>query len=376
MEEKKRKLYKIGHVISLLGITPRTLRYYEQFGLLPQVKRTKGNVRLFDDEDIELIRKIRKMQKQQAMPLQAIREALFQRDDQDDLKVAILTDSMVTIPEDLKNQIDLYVIPMRIRIGEEEYSDLVNVAPSTILEKSKGQVFKPVMTAPSEEDFSNIYLDLYSQGYKKIYSVHSSSKLFKTYENAVKAAEKIRERVAVIPIDSSSVGPGLGILVYQIGKTIKANGSVDEIDLAVAKQKPLVDMFFMADSLNHIVTGGFIKKEEDKSQIKMALELINFKPVISLKNEAGKTEIVQLSKHKNDAFEQLMALLDEEIQSRGCHNGFVQQIGIYYNSMYNDAMDFLNLVKEKYPYAEPFLCEGSAAMSLFFGPYVVGVALI
>ena len=59
MGQKPKKLYKIGHLTSLLGVTPRTIRYYDQFGLLPHVKRSEGNVRLFDDEDIKIIKKVR-----------------------------------------------------------------------------------------------------------------------------------------------------------------------------------------------------------------------------------------------------------------------------------------------------------------------------
>ena len=60
--KKEKKLYKISQVMKLLGITGRTVRYYDQFGLLPHVKRSEGKVRLFDDKDIEVIKKIRRLQ--------------------------------------------------------------------------------------------------------------------------------------------------------------------------------------------------------------------------------------------------------------------------------------------------------------------------
>src|SRR3989338_3899739 len=74
---KERKLYKIGHLTRLLGVTSRTIRYYDQFGLLPHVKRSNGNVRLFDDEDVSIIQKIRKLQKDHYLPLDVIRIRLF-----------------------------------------------------------------------------------------------------------------------------------------------------------------------------------------------------------------------------------------------------------------------------------------------------------
>ena len=46
-----KKLYKIGHIIEEFNITARTIRYYDELNLLPNVKRSEGGVRLFDSED-------------------------------------------------------------------------------------------------------------------------------------------------------------------------------------------------------------------------------------------------------------------------------------------------------------------------------------
>ena len=64
----ERKLYKIGYLTQALGITARTIRYYEQFGLLPHVKRSDGKMRLYTDEDVSLIKEIRRLQKESLLP--------------------------------------------------------------------------------------------------------------------------------------------------------------------------------------------------------------------------------------------------------------------------------------------------------------------
>lgn len=45
--------YTIGEVAKMLNISISTLRYYDKEGLLPTVKRTSGNIRMFDEQDIE-----------------------------------------------------------------------------------------------------------------------------------------------------------------------------------------------------------------------------------------------------------------------------------------------------------------------------------
>ena len=56
-----KRSYRIGEVAERVGVTTRTIRYYEEFGLLgPAAARTKGAHRLYTETDIarleELIR--------------------------------------------------------------------------------------------------------------------------------------------------------------------------------------------------------------------------------------------------------------------------------------------------------------------------------
>ncbi len=45
--------YRIGEVAERVGITTRTIRYYEELGLLgPPGDRSKGTHRLYDDDDV------------------------------------------------------------------------------------------------------------------------------------------------------------------------------------------------------------------------------------------------------------------------------------------------------------------------------------
>jgi DNA-binding transcriptional MerR regulator len=50
--------YSIGHVSEMLNISISTLRYYDKEGLLPLVNRTPGNIRVFDDTDVECLKMI------------------------------------------------------------------------------------------------------------------------------------------------------------------------------------------------------------------------------------------------------------------------------------------------------------------------------
>jgi DNA-binding transcriptional MerR regulator len=54
-----RRLMRIQEVAEETGLTPRSIRYYEELGLLAPAARSEGAYRLYDDEDLERLRFIR-----------------------------------------------------------------------------------------------------------------------------------------------------------------------------------------------------------------------------------------------------------------------------------------------------------------------------
>lgn len=72
--------YRIGELASRVGLTERTIRYYEELGLLESVKRLDGGVRVYTDEDVRRLRYIRKL-KTLGLSLQEMHEleSMYQR---------------------------------------------------------------------------------------------------------------------------------------------------------------------------------------------------------------------------------------------------------------------------------------------------------
>lgn len=54
-------LRRIGDVAEATGLTPRTIRYYEEVGLLKPAAHVSGANRRYDDEDLERLRLIKRL---------------------------------------------------------------------------------------------------------------------------------------------------------------------------------------------------------------------------------------------------------------------------------------------------------------------------
>ena len=53
--------YRIGELAAKVGMTERTIRYYEEVGLLESVKRLDGGIRVYTDDDVRRLKFIRKL---------------------------------------------------------------------------------------------------------------------------------------------------------------------------------------------------------------------------------------------------------------------------------------------------------------------------
>jgi MerR family transcriptional regulator/heat shock protein HspR len=72
-------VYVISIAASLVGCHPRTLRIYEEEGLLDPV-RTDTNIRLYSDEDLERVRAIRYLTQNRGINLAGVKLLLQLRD--------------------------------------------------------------------------------------------------------------------------------------------------------------------------------------------------------------------------------------------------------------------------------------------------------
>jgi DNA-binding transcriptional MerR regulator len=70
----------IGDAAEEAGVTTRTLRYYEQLGLLPPATRSVGGARRYTGADVERVARIRRLQDLLGHDLDQIRRVLVAED--------------------------------------------------------------------------------------------------------------------------------------------------------------------------------------------------------------------------------------------------------------------------------------------------------
>jgi MerR family transcriptional regulator, repressor of the yfmOP operon len=67
---------RIGAVAERTGLTPRTIRYYEEIGLLPSSERRKGEHRAYDEGDVERVAELTRLRDLLGLSLDELKQVI------------------------------------------------------------------------------------------------------------------------------------------------------------------------------------------------------------------------------------------------------------------------------------------------------------
>lgn len=87
-DQSEERIFTIDQVATRTGFTKRTLRYYEELGLLPPTGRTEGNYRQYCKGDIEHLEYIKNLRDLLGFSLTDIRKLLEAEDEREQIKLA------------------------------------------------------------------------------------------------------------------------------------------------------------------------------------------------------------------------------------------------------------------------------------------------
>ena len=98
----------IAQVCRLLGLSPRTVRYYEELGLLPGVRRRNGSRRIYGTDELQRLRFIQRL-KSLGLTLEEIRALNA---------VYAISGSTAAMMERLRELLNFHLNEVETKIGE------------------------------------------------------------------------------------------------------------------------------------------------------------------------------------------------------------------------------------------------------------------
>ncbi len=88
-------LLRIGDVARLVGTTPRTIRYYEEIGLLAEAPaRPAGQHRLYSDEEVERLREVMRLKELLGVTLDELKTLLSAEEARAEVRAQLQSDDV------------------------------------------------------------------------------------------------------------------------------------------------------------------------------------------------------------------------------------------------------------------------------------------
>ena len=91
------------------------------------------------------------------------------------MKIALVTDSTADLPQQLINQWKIFVLPLKVSFGKEQYLDN-ELAAEEFYSRLRAESTLPTTSQPTPEDFASLYAKVLTD-YDEIISIHISSGL-------------------------------------------------------------------------------------------------------------------------------------------------------------------------------------------------------
>lgn len=280
-------------------------------------------------------------------------------------KIAIVTDSCADVPEDLREQYGIYVLPMIISCQDGEYKDGVNIHAEDVYEKLKTEL--PKTSTPTGEDIESLLDELKEKGYEKAIAIMLSSGLSGTVNHVRLAAEDASLEVCVI--DSLSASIGNGAIVIQAAMWRDAGVPYNELCDRVKKLCKTTKVFFSIDTLEYLQKGGRIGKATA-----MVGTALSIKPILSFDEEGEIYTPAKVRGHKL-VEKKLLSLVEEQVKAP-------ENAGKHYNIVVADGgapearEELEQKMKEMLPnYQEIFKAKIGAALSTYLGDNLLGAGV-
>ena len=171
-------------------------------------------------------------------------------------RIRVLSDSACDVPEEIARRLDIDIVSLTIRFGDEEFTDRVDLTPSQFWSKCKKSKTLPETAAPSPGAFKTAYERAKSDGCEGVIVLTLSAALSATHQSAVLAAEAVSGEIPVRVVDTKAVSMAQGLLVIEIAEQAQGGATLDELVEHAEALTAKVGVVAMLDTLEHLMKGG------------------------------------------------------------------------------------------------------------------------
>lgn len=217
----------------------------------------------------------------------------------------IITDSATDLPQWVKDDFDLTVIPFSVTSDGESKKD-IEFSPKEFMDAMRGgKSFKTSQVNAGE--FTDVFMEYAKNGDSVIYIAFSSG-LSGTYNSSCIAAEQVKEQYPefdITIIDTKCASVGFGLVVYKALLMQKDGATKEEVIDAIKKDSENMEHIFTVDDLEYLFRGGRVSRAAA-----VIGGILGIKPVLDV-DEEGKLNPIEKVRGRKLAIKRLAQIAGE-----------------------------------------------------------------
>ena len=276
-------------------------------------------------------------------------------------KIALLTDSTADLTPAMREGKPIYVVPLKIRCDDGEFSDGVDIFAQDVYDRlHRGEL--PRTSLPEGGVVSDTLDQIRADGYEKVIAVMLSGGLSGTY-NLVRVQAEQTEDLDIAVFDSRSGSLGIGIIVLQLWEEIQAGAGWDKL---IHERVPhLVDNtfpFFSVDTLEYLRRGGRIGRITA-----LAGTMLSIKPIITF-SEDGQLQSIAKVRGRKQVQDKIVELLRSKFRAGKRYN-----LGVANGGAPAEMAELSEKMRARFPdFVHCWEGAMDATLSVYIGDGVIG----
>ncbi|HLB23124.1 MAG TPA: DegV family protein [Dehalococcoidia bacterium] len=277
------------------------------------------------------------------------------------MAVRIVTDSTADMSPHLARELGVSVVPLSVIFGDEVFKEGIQIGHDLFYDKLVRSKVLPTTSAPSVGDFLEVYEPLLAET-DEIVSIHLSSKLSATYNNALQAAQQLSERGARIEVvDSQLVSLGMSFVVAAAARAATGGAGCDEIKTIVEGIVPRVRILVVLDTLEYVRRGGRIGRARA-----FLGNMLRVKPLLYIRD--GEVHPGERVRTKAQALERVFQIVTSYPR--------VVEAAVAYSTNPQEAEEVSRRLREAMPGVAVSMARLGPVIGVHGGPGVLGVGVL
>ncbi|SHK05664.1 EDD domain protein, DegV family [Clostridium cavendishii DSM 21758] len=275
-------------------------------------------------------------------------------------KIALIADSACDLPQEILQNYNIKLLPLRIIYKDTEFLDKINVTPEEIYKRLDTEI--PTTSLPSMECIEDTLVSLEQDGFTHVIVITISSGLSGTF-NSVRLMAENHPKLQSYIFDSKILGIAEGVIVLETAKLIAKGKTYEEIITIIPKIQETVSIHYTLETLEYLKRGGRIGRVAGS-----IAEMLNIKPIIGVSDE-GVYYTHAKARGRKQSLNKLKEILNENLKNHKCN------VWIIEGGAMEDAKKFLDSVKDFENIENLDLSTISPALGVHTGPGLIGLGI-